>query len=183
MRRAASTIAVRTAGPGLEPEVVIQDRTTADLRQPLANGHLVPIRNERDQQRLPFLFALMSVLLKSGMTAPMTTHTPGPWRPSNDARRVYSGHAFHIADTFGPDQTANARLIAAAPDMLAACKDMLTYIEDYAQSAESDDPVHELLPRYRAAIAKAEGCCAYHRSGGDTILSCGGDIAKAEGTA
>jgi hypothetical protein len=34
----------------------------------------------------------------------------------------------------------------------------------------------------RAALAKAEGCCQFHASGGDKTLSCGGDIAKAEVT-
>jgi hypothetical protein len=45
----------------------------------------------------------------------------------------------------------------AIDDLVSAGKEMITYIEDYAASADEDDPAHELLPRYRAAIAKAEG--------------------------
>lgn len=44
----------------------------------------------------------------------------------------------------------------ALPRLLEASKAMLEYIESYAEAADGDDPVHEVLPRYRAAIKEAE---------------------------
>jgi hypothetical protein len=87
------------------------------------------------------------------------THTPGPWRAdcggSGNQRGGFSVTAAndgvvicgrmgwpHCAD----ESEANARLIAAAPDLLAACKALV--------EGEYDAPV---MPMARAAIAKAEG--------------------------
>jgi hypothetical protein len=81
-------------------------------------------------------------------------HTPGPWR--NDPE---------IGVTFGPDGTAiqtggggcgeeyraNAALIAAAPEMLEALKDMIDW-----QDGKGDVDYIELQTKARVAIAKAE---------------------------
>lgn len=89
-------------------------------------------------------------------------HTPRPWRigplqeiiaaiPKNDPEG-----GFAIAEVYGdfgidpsrdPEAHANARLIAAAPDLLAACKEVL-------RCACLPDSWAEPV---RAAIAKAEG--------------------------
>jgi hypothetical protein len=62
----------------------------------------------------------------------MSTHTPGPWMVTSDGRKVYvdpnglkPNGCYSVAQLFGPDGTANARLIAAAPELLAVCKRML----------------------------------------------------------
>lgn len=65
----------------------------------------------------------------------MAEHTPGPWRVNDHRMRtspkVYGpwmrgrGGPRKIADIYGPgdsDVYANARLIAAAPDLLEACE-------------------------------------------------------------
>ena len=100
-------------------------------------------------------------------------HTPGPWSlsPSFDRveRRVQHGDnpplVWGIASGINsahPDylpraeQIANARLIAAAPDLLAALIEMLE---------ASERPVHErwlsnVRSHARAAIAKATGGAA-----------------------
>jgi hypothetical protein len=64
------------------------------------------------------------------MTARTQEHTPGPWAANKDGR-VHSTTATewsrnfnceiaaYVAHTGGPDHAANARLIAAAPDLLA----------------------------------------------------------------
>lgn len=65
----------------------------------------------------------------------MSKPTPGPWTLSPYAeatvqttrRRPNHNGGFIIAECFGPDRIANARLIAGAPDMLrflaeVACK-------------------------------------------------------------
>lgn len=60
----------------------------------------------------------------------MSAHTPGPWRVevSREYATVFAGNesqpiaeiATSHGDTFGPRQRADADLIAAAPDLLAA---------------------------------------------------------------
>ena len=100
----------------------------------------------------------------------MSKHTPGPWSqvPQSDgstliARRYETGNqmkpmglrivGFTMArkDSLQEDE-ANARLIAAAPELLEALKDMLDGHEDactgYGEGAAD---------KARAAIAKATG--------------------------
>jgi len=52
---------------------------------------------------------------------------------------------------------ANANLIGSARQLLEALEDVIPFVQGYADSAERDDPVHEMLPRWRAAIAAAKG--------------------------
>ena len=87
-----------------------------------------------------------------------TQHTPAPWTTDGDA---YSGNLDIVAPRgriamldceFSEETedvlTANARLIAAAPDLLACLLDVL--------DAEGDLNAMD-FDRYRAAIAKATG--------------------------
>lgn len=86
----------------------------------------------------------------------MTTHTPGPWFTKREGfstvyvdARIGGGLLQEVA-AVGPQeggiqqQDANARLIAAAPELLEACK-----------AALSDDQPY--IEKCRAAIAKATG--------------------------
>ena len=80
------------------------------------------------------------------------THTPGPWTISGWAIRMSGGHKLANFDMM-PDK-ANARLIAAAPELLEACEatlDALTELigADYDLTGEQ--------AKLRAAIAKAKG--------------------------
>lgn len=88
------------------------------------------------------------------------THTPGPWKP-REHQDFWSvceqgKHAPISLATVGRpytgDQEANARLIAAAPDLLAACKEWLTYIDNNGGEA-----AYTQRPNVAAAIAKATG--------------------------
>lgn len=96
-------------------------------------------------------------------TEPRTTHTPGPWE------HLWTNKVVHvvphkrdveryenIATVLVPDgghgvKTANARLIAAAPDLLKAAKLAQAYMETcdgkFARSVDED---------LKEAIAKAE---------------------------
>lgn len=87
-------------------------------------------------------------------------HTPGPWHVGVERKQcVYSGVAEvagtkFIADLSNPFDDgdtiqANARLIAAAPDLLEACKAISTDPGDMASGHE------QALKLVRAAIAKA----------------------------
>jgi hypothetical protein len=57
-----------------------------------------------------------------------------------------------VAQTLGGNDEANARLIAAAPDLLEALREAA----DYTRHPDYDWPV-EFSRRVSAAIAKAEG--------------------------
>lgn len=86
----------------------------------------------------------------------MSEHTPGPWESSgydghggitinSDARQI--GYA-----SMCREQEANARLIAAAPDLLEALK---AFVEDWSEL--SGKVRGSTLDKIDAAIAKAEG--------------------------
>lgn len=101
----------------------------------------------------------------------MVQHTPGPWKIAEQGRFVCDTARFIRSETEGTDHGAvacvalgseNARLIAAAPELLAALREMLDVqsrrqhplglpnegISGDAASAAS---------KARAAITKAEG--------------------------
>ena len=90
----------------------------------------------------------------------MSTHTPGPWHWDGyhlvnkigdvicDDGSAYGEYGPCI-DTEGPD----ARLLAAAPDLLAALRSAVAWHEEFDR--------HEIwLGAAHAAIAKAEGTAA-----------------------
>ena len=97
----------------------------------------------------------------------MTQHTPGPWEIDRAARGgigVYTRQGAMVCKVTqwgGPlGQTttdANAALIAAAPDLLAALQDIM------AESSRDDDD-HDVIATIqglcRAAMAKAKGGAA-----------------------
>lgn len=89
------------------------------------------------------------------------THTPGPWIVDHDfpteirmddsnGEAVFALVAgVHVSNTEPEQALADARLIAAAPEMLAALKAALA---DFG-----DDYGGPTIDAMRAAIAKAEG--------------------------
>jgi len=92
--------------------------------------------------------------------ASRTHPTPGPWniidRPVSGAIQIVpSGTGLRIATVTNCDnENDNARLIAAAPDLLAACKALLTHLLD----PKGDREIREMaIDDARAAIAKAQG--------------------------
>ena len=102
-----------------------------------------------------------------------TTHTPGPWGTiiTEEGFTIYHedsvGNGDHIMAIPGdPESQANARLIAAAPDLLATVRDLVATLEKLCK--EPDITVRQAcvqaqnlggtsLYAARAAIAKAEG--------------------------
>jgi hypothetical protein len=91
-------------------------------------------------------------------------HTPGPWEAENES--VSAGFDM-VADVFGAtteQRDANARLIAAAPDLLAALKalvgnDSVRYLDDEGPRGEGwqSNELAAAIAAADAAIAKAEG--------------------------
>jgi hypothetical protein len=102
----------------------------------------------------------------------MSKHTPGPWAAEEAGRSGYwistKGHPFTIVDSIddecrhgainGDNAGANARLIAAAPELLEALKllDEAFCADDYG-TKEGRAKGRAALVATRAAIAKAEG--------------------------
>lgn len=111
----------------------------------------------------------------------MSAHTPGPWWPSKDSAGVWGvrtirsldypdevggewgayvcmGIGDHTSDRTRGNEEANARLIAAAPDLLEALRDLMGWIPGEAHWHTKAPS--EALERARAAIAKATGGAA-----------------------
>jgi hypothetical protein len=102
------------------------------------------------------------------------SHTPGPWRVRGGAASVYAydivgpkGEDIGYANpTDGADEATvypvaeNARLMAAAPDLLAALKaltDSYTRLVNSGDCGFWDPETETPIQDARAAIAKAEG--------------------------
>ena len=95
----------------------------------------------------------------------MTQHTPGPW--TERGMLVHDQNDEFVAEVLytGPNgvSEANARLIAAAPDLLAAANRALQYIyvcamhEQNAGRKVTSDIAKRDLAFVQAAISKAEG--------------------------
>lgn len=98
---------------------------------------------------------------------PAPSHTPGPWLVAGpgdgfqsdelciDARGDDSLHVAMVwpmgdGDTTA-EQEANARLIAAAPDLLASLRELHDWMRDHAKVVESLD----ILTRSHAILEKA----------------------------
>ena len=102
-----------------------------------------------------------------------TKHTPGPWHngqgPHNRSREIFGPSGWLIADCRTnqrsiKEEEANARLIAAAPEMLEALLEALKVVEiasRYCPKSIKNTDRFSLLNieanSIRAAIAKAEG--------------------------
>jgi len=95
-----------------------------------------------------------------------TQHTPGPWHHKEGSVSVFAPDKPRrkICDTAWQtinvtEARANARLIAAAPDLLEALKRTVSRLESHTAEIETCDLPHgtELaLEQARTAIAKAE---------------------------
>ena len=109
------------------------------------------------------------------------SHTPGPWEAIDD-RQVVTLAEVETGRTYGygcendfvcdlndseyhqyrsdKEQAANARLIAAAPELLEALNDLLVWADwhsDRRRSVSMDEPNTGALEKARAALAKATG--------------------------
>jgi len=104
----------------------------------------------------------------------MTKHSPGPWTLTSQVAgdediSIYGVTPVHknprwIARVYGqgrlarkdPETAANAALLLAAPDMLAAIEDVLSW-HDFSDDMHKPIEVRAAYMRARAAIAKAKG--------------------------
>ena len=90
----------------------------------------------------------------------MTQHTPGPWQ-RHKSESDSLGYMITVPHRSGLGHLANvyseedARLIAAAPDLLAVAIDALGFMQDVVRDHSIADTKTENA--LRAAIAKATG--------------------------
>lgn len=102
---------------------------------------------------------------------PERSHTPGPWEVVEFNPEFREGYSVDSAGGqavvgtccgAGIYRLEDARLIAAAPDLLAACKTLVTCILALNNDdAETRRDFPELAPA-EAAIARAEGMAVRH---------------------
>lgn len=103
-----------------------------------------------------------------------TKHTPGPWKmqPSQHDERHYAIHAASamrwVAHVSVENNEANARLIAAAPELLEALQDAADQLfrlaladahrwPGDASGTKALEHANRVCEPFRAAIAKATG--------------------------
>lgn len=134
-----------------------------------------------ENQSLKHRMELNQITERSGVTLTkasdkmntQTKHTPGPWTFklhdgwNSLTYAIYqdkgkeSGYCVaekkwsSINNIQMEELKANARLIAAAPELLEACKDAIEFIKD--GYVETFPEVKQLLNKLEQAIAKAEG--------------------------
>ena len=89
-------------------------------------------------------------------------HTPGPWESLDDCVRVDRpsdpDHHMMVCSIPGflTGNKANARLIAAAPELVEACRVALSYFNALMQDLSGDGwEENHLRTQLRAALAKA----------------------------
>ncbi len=85
----------------------------------------------------------------------MSNHTPAPWH--TNGKSIFSGDYLIITtvnnDVFTQETNeANAVLIAAAPELLEALRELVAY-----HGSDVDNGLDELLTAARTAITKATG--------------------------
>ena len=92
------------------------------------------------------------------------TYTPGPWTAFQDAslRHTVGTATGRICDMWGQDpafyteeDAANARLIAAAPELLEACEVASQFFEQNDDFTDGEYPIPGFILDMRIAIAKA----------------------------
>lgn len=108
-----------------------------------------------------------------------TKHTPGHWAVTKEDHRLKvhpvgwentvvcewkegrtgagRGGTRHYTGNYPPYAEGDARLIAAAPDLLAACRGAEEWLDHHGGDPDTDPGLAELLKMLRAAIAAAMG--------------------------
>lgn len=96
-------------------------------------------------------------------TLTKTAHTAGPWSVRKISERLYGvndAKGVAVADLHaiqGRHTSANARLIAAAPEMLAALIQAEIAVEQLCCEQDPANECWNILRQIRAAISKATG--------------------------
>jgi hypothetical protein len=105
----------------------------------------------------------------------MSNFTKGEWSFHTQSDAIWADHKVFVAsmrsdlherfDTPLEEVQPNVGLICAAPDLLAACDEML-WVWDNSRSIEMDSPTHENYARRDAAIIQLKKAIAKARGEG-----------------
>ena len=92
----------------------------------------------------------------------MTTHTPGEWKTHTEGEKtgiLTGNNVEHLATCYGFRKEQNARLIAAAPEMLATLRGLMNQAAKDAEGYAPDgsEPIWAWISDASDIIAKAEG--------------------------
>lgn len=90
----------------------------------------------------------------------MNKHTPGPWRAQEDVVFLGGNASMHDESTWiNCNTAANARLIAAAPELLEALKELVAWdLESLPEEVSLGySGIEQDIARAKAAIVKATG--------------------------
>jgi hypothetical protein len=93
----------------------------------------------------------------------MTKHTPGPWIIDAEENFIHATDPRHTivcgfyATLRNPEVMADARLIAAAPELLSELRHLVLLLEPLEKGGTLNVPGLATLNGARVAIAKAEG--------------------------
>ena len=89
-------------------------------------------------------------------------HAPGPWRYDDSMSSRFSINAgpYIVADVVrsqGDESIANARLIAAAPDLLIACQAAGRFLDGlfFLGGKTGEDEAQQLVEQLRLAVQRA----------------------------
>lgn len=90
------------------------------------------------------------------------THSPAPWKIHTEKGKIgilTENNVDHLATCYGFRKEQNARLIAAAPELLAALRGLMTQAAKDAEGYAPDDSkaIWAWIADASDAIAKAEG--------------------------
>ena len=98
---------------------------------------------------------LNKVITKGDIMNNNNKFTPGPWVKTFDKIFIMANglRIATVADQYGRE--ANATLIAAAPDLLAAAEDVVARWD--TPTWKDAEPTAAVIGKLRAAIAKAKG--------------------------
>lgn len=108
----------------------------------------------------------MSKNINENAPAVQAGHTPGPWGWVYDGSSSYSigpaadpqnGSVATVFERKHERAEGNLNLIAAAPDLLAALKSAIGWIDPDEHGLVNREEARDLLSACEAAIAKAEG--------------------------
>jgi hypothetical protein len=95
------------------------------------------------------------------LTKTFSKHTPGPWQihgtwPDDVVDATGSLVVSAYGDYESPVTQANARLIAAAPELLAALEHMVA-VANWSTTIQSEEQFDAMIASAEAAIRKAKG--------------------------
>jgi hypothetical protein len=90
------------------------------------------------------------------------SHTPGPWLAKPKAGEIIlnASNCYAVQEVYSPQgghNPADITLMAAAPDLLAACQSALDYFNETRSGREWRDNGGNEPDLLRSAVAKAKG--------------------------